>query len=94
MGLFTLKINGVRYTHAQARLYIQRLEEEYNGINNELDARLKQVADLSGQIAIHQMEGNKKQKEIDNLRKQVTLLQEQLADFPARGKDGRFRKKL
>lgn len=77
MGLFSLKINGVRYTHAQARLYVQRLEEEIDTLNNEVEARIKQVDDLSAQLSVARNLYAKAQKELAKWK-------------PQRDKRGRF----
>lgn len=80
MGLFTIKIDGVRYTHAQARLHIKRLEQEIETLNTELDARIKQVDDLSGQLFVSRRLYNEAKAELNKVK-------------PKRGKGGRFVKK-
>ena len=140
MGLFTVRINGVRYTHAQARLLFERMKGEYDKLltaynkkdeflkkceelreerrntsyriseatvkymadikrlkkenealreqlaeaNAEVEARLKQVNDLSGQIAVARKVLNDKRAENEELRKQLAKW------TPKRGKGGRF----
>lgn len=86
MGLFTLKINGVNYTHAQAHLLFERMAEEITNLNTELEARQKQVNDLSGQIAVARKVLNDKRAEAEELRKQLAKWK------PKRGEGGRFTK--
>ncbi len=80
----TIRINGVRYTHAQARLLFERMNEEIINLNAEVEARLKQVNDLSGQIAVARKVLNDKVAENEELRKQLAKWK------PKRGKGGRF----
>ena len=82
----TIRINGVRYTHAQARLLFERMNKEITNLNAEVEARLKQVSDLSGQIAVARKVLNDKVAENEELRKQLAKWR------PKRGEGGRFTK--
>jgi chromosome segregation ATPase len=72
------------------RADIERLKQENKALreqlaeaNAEIEARLKQVSDLSGQVAIARKVANDKRTEAEELRKWQ----------PKRGKGGRFVKK-
>jgi predicted nucleic acid-binding Zn-ribbon protein len=61
----------------------EELREQLAEANAEIEARLKQVSDLSGQVAIARKVANDKRTEAEELRKWK----------PKRGKGGRFVKK-
>lgn len=60
------------------------LREQLAEANAEVEARLKQVSDLSGQVAIARKVANDKRTEAEELRKQLAKWQ------PKRGEGGRF----
>ncbi|MBO7314234.1 MAG: hypothetical protein J6U49_01050 [Alistipes sp.] len=60
-----------------------QLREQLAKANAEIEARLKQVSDLSGQVAVARKVANDKRTEAEELRKWQ----------PKRGKGGRFVKK-
>lgn len=61
----------------------EALREQLAEANAEIEARLKQVSDLSGQVALARKVANDKRTEAEELRKWQ----------PKRGKGGRFEKK-
>lgn len=61
----------------------KELREQLAEANAEIEARLKQVSDLSGQVAVARKVANDKRTEAEELRKWQ----------PKRGKGGRFVKK-
>lgn len=82
-----IKIDGVRYTHAQARILFDKMSEEIIYLNAELAGRLKQVNDLTGQVQVARKVLNDKVAENAELRKQLAKWR------PKRGRGGRFEKK-
>ncbi len=79
-----IEINGVRYTHHQAHILFDKMSEEISTLNAEVEARLKQVSDLQGQLSVARKVLNDKVAENEELRKQLAKWK------PKRGKGGRF----
>lgn len=91
MGLFTVRINGVRYTHAQARLLFERMKVEYNELltayNNKKDELLKNSEKLREERRNTSYKISeavvKYRADIERLKKENEALREQLAEANA-----------
>lgn len=80
----TIRINGVRYSRAQVHILFEKMSEEISTLNAEIEARLKQVSDLQGQLNVARKVANDKREECEELRSQLAKWK------PKRGKGGRF----
>lgn len=82
----TIRINGVRYTHAQARLLFQRMSDEIEKLDNELEELANDLKDAQAREGIARRELGKVMKERDQLREKLSAYDRK------RGTDGRFSK--
>ena len=83
---WTIKINGVRYTHAQARLLFERMSDEIEKLDNEAEELTNDLKDARAREGIARRELGKVMKERDQLREKLSAYDRK------RGTDGRFSK--
>lgn len=106
MCLFHTRINGVRYNLTLRALYeksceenatlndeLAKKEKENTTLNNELAKREKEIAQLSTQLGEAKQRENVARNLYNEEKRKNAELQEQLADFPTRDKNGRFKKR-
>lgn len=93
MCLLYTRINGEKYNLQQMREMYENVCEENATLNEELAKKEEDIAQLSTQLG----EAKQRERIARNLyneeKRKSSALQDQLADFPARGKNGRFKKR-
>lgn len=86
MCLFHTRINGVRYNLTQLRALYEKSCEENALLKKELEESKKREA-LANKLY------NEEKNKVTAKNIEIKDHQEQLADFPARDKNGRFKKR-
>lgn len=93
MCLFHTRIDGVRYNLTQLRALYEKSCEENATLNDELANKEKEIAQLSTQLGEAKQRENVARNLYNEEKRKSAKLQEQLADFPTRDKNGRFKKR-